>query len=111
MPQSWEDSKDSLGKALWPLPKDDSKGQARKRDKSLHSIGNLTLLHHGVNRDLVKNLPFLDKKRIYGKYATLKITDEIREHNEWDVEQIDDRAEKMYKRFCEIWPSAEECLR
>ena len=110
MPQSWATAKG------WEVnPEDHNKRLARI--ESLHSIGNLTLLHHDVNKNLVANLPFSDerrvsdKKRIYRQYSTLKITDEIREHHDWDVDQIGQRAEDMYERFCKVWPSAEDVLR
>ena len=110
MPQSWETAKG------WKVNPEDHEKRL-DRIKSLHSIGNLTLLHQDVNQNLVADLPFSDekrisdKKRIYRKYSTLKITDEIREHNDWGVGQIGKRAEDMYKRFCKVWPSAEDILR
>ena len=110
MPQSWETAKG------WKVNSENHEKRLDRKN-SLHSIGNLTLLHQEVNKNLVADLPFSDekrisdKKRIYRKYSTLKITDEIREHNDWDVGQIGKRAEDMYERFCKLWPSAEDVLR
>ena len=107
MPQGWESSK---GRKLWTLPENDYDRKARERDKSLHSIGNLTLLHRDAN-NLAANQSFLNKKPIYKIYSNLKITHEIREYDAWDVAQIRKRSGDMYERFCEVWPSAETVLK
>ena len=103
MPQSWKEAKG------WKVdPKDYEK--KFKRSECLQSIGNLTLLNSKANAELAKDYAFSKKKTIYHKYADLQITKEIIDSSDWDVDQIRERAGKMYERFCQVWPSAESFL-
>ena len=74
------------------------------RDNLLESIGNLTLVTRALNSKL-KNRTFPEKKKALDKHSQLKLNREICENNEWDVNEIHERAEKLIANFCEIWPS------
>ena len=111
MPQGWEESQDDSGTKWWPLPKNDYDRKARERDNSLHSIGNLTLLHCKANAERAKDYAFSKKKEVYQGHSTLKITEEIRESPDWEVDQIRERACQMHKRFCQVWRSADDISR
>ena len=100
MPQSWETAKG------WEIDPKDYKKKSDRKDY-LQSIGNLTLLNCKANAELAKDHAFSRKKQVYGKYATLKITDDIKDSPNWDVDEICKRAKKMYRLFCRVWPSAQ----
>lgn len=74
------------------------------RDDLLESIGNLTLVTRALNSKL-KNRTFPEKKEALDKHSQLKLNREICENDEWDVNEIHERAEKLIVDFCEIWPS------
>ena len=74
------------------------------RDGLLESIGNLTLVTRELNSKL-GNRTFPEKKKALDKHSQLKLNREICENDEWDVNEIHERAEKLIADFCEIWPS------
>ena len=74
------------------------------RDDLLESIGNLTLVTRELNSKL-KNRTFPQKKKALDKHSQLKLNREICENDEWDVNEIHERVEKLIADFCEIWSS------
>lgn len=97
MPKGWQTAEG------WQVDRRDRKN-IDKRNRLLHSIGNLTLLNKKVNSQKAKNEAFQTKKVVYKKYSNYKITREVEKHNDWDAHKISKRAEKMHERFCNIWP-------
>ena len=105
-----------LSKRNWPLSDNEYDAKARERDEWLKSIGNLTLLHKGLNNQ-IGNRSFNFKKRLYDKYSGLLLTTDIVtklnkvgqrvERINWDVADIRNRELVLCELFCEIWPSAE----
>ena len=97
MPTTWEKT--------WPLPMDihDLHQAKRERDNSVQSIGNLTLATANDNRDM-GNSPFPEKKFLL-QYSSIIMNREISLFDEWDVAQIREREEDLFRCFCKIWPS------
>jgi hypothetical protein len=100
MPQSWA--------AHWPLPADipDVHLAAGRRDRTLHTIGNLTLLTQKMNSD-VSNGPWASKARALQKHSTMLITKDLLEHyseGPWDEETIRERSLELADLFRAVWP-------
>ncbi len=105
MPKEWRRN--------WHLPKShDPKIVEKERDLAIQSIGNLTLLTSKMNKEL-GNKEFSDKRGPLLKNSDLKITQEIvyesmdpvKERETWDVKEIRDREENLWKCFCnDLWP-------
>lgn len=79
---------------------------ALARDHLLQSIGNLTLVTRELNSKL-GNRTFRKKKEALRKHSSLKLNNEICQHDAWDVNEIHARAEKLIADVCRIWPSLE----
>ena len=79
---------------------------ALARDHLLQSIGNLTLVTRELNAKL-GNRTFSKKREALRKHSSLKLNNEICQHNMWDVNEIHARAEKLIIDVCRIWPSLE----
>lgn len=74
------------------------------RDHFLQSIGNLTLVTGRLNASM-SNRPFFDRReRLYAN-SLLILNREIHENNDWDVNEIQARAERLIADVCKIWPS------
>ena len=74
------------------------------RDYLQESIGNLTLVTGSLNSRM-SNDPFAAKKGALSEHSLLKLNREIYEHDNWDVNEIRERAEELIRYFYEIWPS------
>ena len=106
MPILWQEN--------WPLPDPQNSDLANSRDIAKQSIGNLTLLTQELNKKL-GNQAFSEKRNALLNNSDLKLTQEIvyesidsfQKRRTWDVPEIADREEKLWKCFCEeIWPDA-----
>ena len=75
------------------------------RDAFLESIGNLTLVNKALNSRL-GNRPF-DVKKEALKDSNLILNREIREHEQWDINEIDARSEKLIEGIRQIWKPLE----
>ena len=115
MPRGWKNAtKDETDDAtghkstvdLWPVARSDDEA---KRYQYVESIGNLTLLTDDANQRVATD-PFSKKKERYGDYSRLSITNYIVSQDDWDVEQISERAQNLVNLFNQIWPSsADKC--
>lgn len=118
MPQKWEQKKLPLNEQNWPLsPTPQYHAEARKRDKLLQSIGNLTLLKNTLN-NVIGNESFSVKKEAYKEHSKLSLTHDIIwmppnnqgksiERSTWNARAIRKRETKLTNLFYKIWPSAE----
>ena len=97
MPTNWEKT--------WPLPMDlyDLHQAKRERDNSVQSIGNLTLATANYNKDM-SNCPFSEKKVLL-RDSSIIMNREIFLFDKWDVAQIREREEDLFRCFCKIWSS------
>ena len=78
---------------------------ALARDHLLQSIGNLTLVVGPLNSSMSNN-PFSVRRKALSEHSGLTLNREICDrHDNWDVNEIRNRAEKLILYFCEIWPS------
>lgn len=72
-------------------------------DEYKNRIGNLTLLESSLNR-AVGDDPYNYKKQHYLNETEFKMAMDIgKEYDEWNIEKIKDRSEKMAKITAEIW--------
>ncbi len=103
MPKEWRRN--------WSLPESQASDIAKERDIAKYSIGNLTLLTEEANEEL-GNSEFSVKRGYLSENPDLKLTQEIvfesmnpmRERKTWDVKEIREREEKLWKCFCkELW--------
>jgi len=66
-------------------------------------IGNLTLLNDSLNQTASDN-PFEQKRQIYKHKTDFLMTQAVaEEYDEWRIEQIKHRSEKMADIICEVW--------
>ena len=66
-------------------------------------IGNLTLLQDSLNQT-ASDSPFEQKCNIYRNHTDFLMTQEIPEvYDEWKIENIRDRTEKMAEIICALW--------
>ncbi len=105
MPQKWQ--------ANWPLDADtaDVESVVKKRDRRnriLHSIGNLTLVNGRLNASL-SNGQWSDKKKVLNQHTVLFLNKELLDEapNTWDEELIEERARRLSGIAARVWPSAE----
>ena len=108
MPRQWE--------ANWPLPgdlvptpqqrtdamfattEDDFPiGRIVRRQRLLHSFGNLTLLTKPLNAS-VSNAAFLDKKAALEKHSLLVLNREVCKSDRWNEEAIEVRGKELFSQ-------------
>ncbi|MYB94935.1 DUF1524 domain-containing protein [Candidatus Poribacteria bacterium] len=77
---------------------------ALARDHCLESVGNLTLITGKLNSKL-GNATFPERREALSEHSILKLNSEICEQDAWDVNEIQERAEKLIDDVCQIWPS------
>jgi len=71
--------------------------------KSVHSIGNLTILVNTTNSQL-GNKVFAEKKAIYDEETRVFLTDDIKVEEIWTPVQIENRAKKLLQQVIQRWP-------
>lgn len=74
------------------------------RDDLLQSVGNLTLVTPPLNSSL-GNKTFSKKKEALNEHSLLKLNREICRCDDWNVNIIRERSEKLMEYFYKIWPS------
>jgi len=63
-------------------------------EKQAQRLGNLVILPTGVNSS-ASNKPFNEKKLIYNKHRQLKLIDEILAKDDWDLNALIEREERL----------------
>lgn len=100
MPQAWQ--------ANWPLPPDtDPEVAAVKRDKIIHTIGNLTLLTKKLNPS-VSNGKWEDKRKAIREHSVLKLNIDLTESESWDEGAIEERGYQLFEVARTVWPIPDE---
>ena len=99
MPQAWH--------LNWPLP-DDVAGDGEtvaKRDRAIHTIGNLTLVNSRLNSSL-SNAPWGSKRKTLADHSVLFLNKRlVNEGPEvWDETAIERRAKWLHEQAVKIWP-------
>jgi hypothetical protein len=100
LPQDWEPH--------WPLPVDiDTTDAARRRQETLHCLGNLTLTTAPLNSAL-SNAAWPAKRAALNKASKLLLNVELIEKcGTFDEDAIDERGELLAERICKLWPGPE----
>jgi hypothetical protein len=74
-----------------------------ERDSLKRKIGNLTLVHYGVNRSM-KNFDFNEKRKRFFEESNLHINRELMVTTVWDESMIRKRSEQLLDHALRIWP-------
>lgn len=97
LPQQWQ--------THWPLAEDRPENQER-RNRLLHSIGNLTLVNQAFNSAL-SNEPFAVKRQEIVTTSLLMLNTHFQRYSDndaWNEEKILVRAESLFAYALKIWP-------
>ncbi|XHS33953.1 HNH endonuclease family protein [Pseudoxanthomonas sp. UC29_72] len=99
LPQSWE--------THWALPEGLGELERQKaiirRNRLLHSIGNLTLITGSFNSKQ-QNYGWSEKKAELIKFSKLNLTQYFHDIDRWDEDAINKRTEHLFVHMKEIWP-------
>ena len=102
MPQEW--------RANWPLtsnPEEREEAEAH-RDRTVHTIGNLTLVNSRLNPSL-SNAAWADKRDGIAEHSVLHLNKDLLAHagEAWDEGAIETRARSLATVAAELWPHAD----
>lgn len=117
LPQSWytywplaDGTKISSDEAFAAMPLRyltegvDAKAKAiLKREDAVPRIGNLTLVHYGVNRAL-QNHAYDAKRKALFDHSNLQLNRGLMQRSAWDEEAIADRGQALFQAAVRIWP-------
>ena len=98
MPQNWRDN--------YPLP---NHVDAEDRDRTIHTIGNLTLVNQPLNSSM-NNAPWVRKRLALRNHSTLFLNKDVALDNctaVWTEEEIRERARRLFDAAIEVWPYAD----
>jgi hypothetical protein len=73
-----------------------------ERERAVPRIGNLTLVHYGVNRSL-QNHAYEKKRQALFDHSNLQLNRDLTTLQEWDEKAIAERGEKLFNVACLIW--------
>lgn len=100
LPQQWEPP-------AWPEPPvdagNDDESAIERRERLLHSLGNLTLLTQELNSS-VSNGPYAAKRPEIAKQSVLRLNTYFQDATTWDESEIASRGEKLLEHAKRIWP-------
>lgn len=115
MPQKWFDNWPLAGKFIPEnefeiavhavMTEEDINGsfhQIEKRNKMLHSLGNLTLLTSSLNPS-VSNSSFSEKQKELAKHSTLKMNTYFMDMDDWNESTIEERSKHLIESIIKIW--------
>jgi hypothetical protein len=96
LPQEW--------RPYWPLPTDVPAENAElRRERLLHTIGNLTLLTKKLNPK-VSNGPWSEKRPVILRHSALTLNRKLQDCPEWGEEAILRRSEALFEVAKQVWP-------
>lgn len=72
------------------------------REQALLRIGNLTLVHYGVNRS-VQNRSFNEKRQAFFTHSNLQLNRGLMQATEWDEASITRRGEELFDVARKLW--------
>ena len=101
MPQGWQSDR-------WPLPiNDDADATMARRNRLIHSIGNLTLVNQRLNSAL-SNAPWHEKRKTLDKHTVLFLNKDLLDNarSGWDEITIADRGQRLHQAAVRAWPHA-----
>ncbi|MFA7594438.1 MAG: DUF262 domain-containing HNH endonuclease family protein [Thiohalobacteraceae bacterium] len=73
-----------------------------EREAAVPRLGNLTLVHYGVNRAL-QNHAFEEKRRALFDHSHLQLNRELMQKESWDEAAISERGEQLFQFARAIW--------
>ncbi len=94
LPQAWQ--------SAWPLA-EDTDGNRERRERLLHTFGNLTLVTPQFNTKL-SNKGFPRKQKEFQRIARLLISRELETAPAWNEEAIETRAKALFEAARKQWP-------
>lgn len=100
MPRSWQQ--------WWPLPPGAGADAAGRRDKAVHTIGNLTLLREKLNERL-SNQPWsagngADKRSSLQQHGLMRLNSMLAGQRVWDEARISERSDALFAHAIRLWP-------
>lgn len=100
MPRAWHTS--------WPLPEHDAEQRHQviaRRERRVHTLGNLTLLTGKLNRN-ISNSAWGVKRDAVNRHTTLYLNKHLLEQSpeSFDDESIIERGRALGRLACEVWP-------
>ena len=103
MPRQWRDN--------WPLNGigEDEAEEAERRDQTIHSIGNLTLVNNRLNSAL-SNAPWAEKRATLNEHTTLFLNKTLLDDapEVWDESAIVERARRLCQVAARVWPYSDD---
>jgi hypothetical protein len=75
-----------------------------RRDRLKATLGNLTLVHYGINRSL-QNGPFTQKRERLFAESNLHLNRELMRATSWDEASIETRGTELFEIARRVWPS------
>jgi hypothetical protein len=84
------------------LPMSDRHAAIHRRQRSKAQIGNLTLLHCGVNRSL-QHHAFDKKRQEFFAHSKLHLNRELMVMKEWNEDAVEQRGRKLFDVARQIW--------
>lgn len=101
LPRGWQ-------KDRWPLlENDDEDAEIARRNRLIHSMGNLTLVSQSLNSAL-SNAPWHEKRKTLDKHTVLFLNKDLLDKapSHWDERTIADRARRLHQSAVRVWPHA-----
>lgn len=74
------------------------------REAAIPGMGNLTMVHYGVNRS-VQNREFAVKRQALFDHSNLQLNRSLTSASSWDEAEIQKRAEMLFEHAVRLWPS------
>lgn len=104
MPQAWHKH--------WPLPKDHDAEDAARRDRAIHTIGNLTLVNGRLNPAL-SNAAWDSKRETLSEHSVLFLNKRLVKDGPqwWNEGAIEERGRWLHKAAIEVWPHSSDLER
>jgi hypothetical protein len=100
LPQQWEPP-------AWPEPPielgNEDESAVERRNRLLHSLGNLTLLTQELNSS-VSNGPFVAKRPEIARQSALRLNTYFQDVVAWDEAEILRRGEVLLQHAKRVWP-------
>jgi hypothetical protein len=96
----------------WPAPSSDVDGAdseetpKEKRNRLLHTFGNLTLLTQELNSS-VSNGPYAKKRPEITEQSLIRLNTWFQKEGDWDETKILERGKALFELATEIWPRPE----
>lgn len=99
MPQGWQHH--------WPLPSvEDDEVERANRNRIVHTLGNLTLVHEALNQRL-SNDPWTVKQSLVSANTVLRINADLVTRfgdTDWNEASIGHRGLELSDAICAVWP-------